>query len=33
MNKLLEYLIVIGLIVTAVITAWSVLSPNHLNIG
>ncbi|MDO4674227.1 hypothetical protein [Campylobacter sp.] len=33
MNKTLEALIIIGLIITAVITAWSVLSANHLNIG
>lgn len=33
MSKTLEYLIVIGLVVTAVITAWSVLTMNHLNIG
>ncbi|QWU80701.1 hypothetical protein CNZW441b_1405 [Campylobacter novaezeelandiae] len=33
MNKVLEYLVVIGLLVTAAITAWSVLSINHLNIG
>ncbi|EAH5484784.1 hypothetical protein YN70_007890 [Campylobacter coli] len=33
MNKALEYLIVIGLVVTAAITAWSVLTANHLHIG
>ncbi|TKX32882.1 hypothetical protein [Campylobacter aviculae] len=33
MNKALEYLIVIGLIITAAITAWSVLTVNHLHIG
>ncbi|AXP08847.1 hypothetical protein N4T57_01625 [Campylobacter hepaticus] len=33
MNKTLEYLIVIGLVVTAAITAWSVLTVNHLHIG
>ncbi|MCR2039029.1 hypothetical protein [Campylobacter helveticus] len=33
MSKTLEYLIVIGLIVSAVVTAWSVLTINHLNIG
>ncbi|TKX31451.1 hypothetical protein [Campylobacter estrildidarum] len=33
MNKALEYLIVIGLIVAAGITAWSVLTVNHLHIG
>lgn len=33
MNKVLEYLIIIGLVATAVITAWSVLTPNHLFIG
>lgn len=33
MNKALDYIIVIGLIVSAVITAWSVLTPNHLFIG
>ncbi|MCW1359686.1 hypothetical protein [Campylobacter sp. US33a] len=33
MSKALEYLIVIGLIVAAAVTAWSVLTANHLNIG
>lgn len=33
MNKLLEILIVIGLIISAVVTAWSVLTPNSLFIG
>lgn len=33
MNKALEYLIVIGLITAAAITAWSVLTANHLYIG
>lgn len=33
MTKTLEYLIVIGLVVSAVVTAWAVLSANHLNIG
>lgn len=33
MSTILGYLIVIGLILTAAITAWSVLSANHLNIG
>lgn len=33
MNKVLEYLIIIGLVATAIITAWSVLTPNHLFIG
>ncbi|EDB2033339.1 hypothetical protein F9F60_07190 [Campylobacter coli] len=33
MSKVLEYLIVIGLVVTATITAWSVLTANHLHIG
>ncbi len=33
MNKALEYLIVIGLVATAAITAWSVLTANHLHIG
>lgn len=33
MNKALEYLIIIGLVVTAAITAWSVLTANHLHIG
>ncbi|EAJ5430125.1 hypothetical protein DKE63_04505 [Campylobacter jejuni] len=32
MSKALEYLIVIGL-VAAAITAWSVLTVNHLHIG
>lgn len=33
MSKAIEYLIIVGLIVTAVITAWSVLTANHLQIG
>lgn len=33
MSNTLGYLIIIGLITTAVITAWSVLTVNHLNIG
>lgn len=33
MSKILEYLILVGLIVSAAITAWSVLTLNHLNIG
>ncbi|MBM0637458.1 hypothetical protein LNU06_05440 [Campylobacter sp. VicNov18] len=33
MNKALEYLIIIGLVTTAAITAWSVLTVNHLHIG
>lgn len=33
MSKAIEYLIIVGLIVTAVITAWSVLTVNHLQIG
>ncbi|EAC1778535.1 hypothetical protein KXO51_000696 [Campylobacter coli] len=33
MSKVLEYLIVIGLVVTVAITAWSVLTANHLHIG
>ena len=33
MSKAIEYLIVIGLIITAAITAWSVLTANHLQIG
>ncbi|EAJ9771162.1 TPA: hypothetical protein R2P55_000873 [Campylobacter jejuni] len=34
MSKALEYLIVIGLVVAAAaITAWSVLTVNHLHIG
>ena len=33
MSNVLEYLIVIGLVVTAAITAWSVLTANHLHIG
>ncbi|WP_086239135.1 hypothetical protein [Campylobacter devanensis] len=33
MSKLLESLIVIGLIIAAAITAWSVLTPNSLFIG
>ncbi|TQR54462.1 hypothetical protein [Campylobacter troglodytis] len=33
MSKIIEYLIIIGLVLSAVITAWSVLTPNHLAIG
>ncbi|WP_291952465.1 hypothetical protein [Campylobacter sp.] len=33
MVKIMEYLIIIGLIITAGITAWSVLTANHLYIG
>ncbi|EAH6965201.1 hypothetical protein KCS31_001264 [Campylobacter jejuni] len=33
MSKALEYLIVIGLVVAVAITAWSVLTVNHLHIG
>ncbi|MEJ3936135.1 hypothetical protein WGW48_06870 [Campylobacter jejuni] len=33
MSKALEYLIVIGLVVATAITAWSVLTVNHLHIG
>ncbi|EOV0661132.1 hypothetical protein ACT7GF_000984 [Campylobacter upsaliensis] len=33
MSKTLEYLILVGLIISAVVTAWSVLTLNHLNIG
>ena len=33
MSKLLESLIVIGLIIAAAIAAWSVLTPNSLYIG
>lgn len=33
MARILEYLIVVGLIVAAGITAWSVLTTNHLFIG
>lgn len=33
MSKMLEYLIVIGLIVSAVVCAWAVLTPNHLFVG
>ena len=33
MSNLLESLIIIGLVITAVITAWSVLTPNSLFIG
>lgn len=33
MSKLLEKVIVIGVVVLALITAWSVLTPNHLGIG
>lgn len=33
MVSLMEKIIVVGLVVLAVITAWSVLTPNHLFIG
>lgn len=33
MNKIIEYLIIIGLVASAIIAAWSVLTPNHLFIG
>ncbi|EAJ1261225.1 hypothetical protein A0068_06860 [Campylobacter lari] len=33
MAKILEYLIVVGLVVAAGVTAWSVLTVNHLFIG
>lgn len=33
MSKMLEYLIVIGLIVSAAVCAWAVLTPNHLFVG
>ncbi|MFG5141887.1 hypothetical protein [Campylobacter lari] len=33
MVKIMEYLMVGGLIVAAAITAWSVLTINHLHIG
>ncbi len=33
MSKALEFLIIIGLVITAAITAWSVLTVNHLHIG
>ncbi|MCI6641211.1 Uncharacterised protein [Campylobacter hominis] len=33
MASLMEKIIVVGLVVLAVITAWSVLTPNHLFIG
>lgn len=31
--KALDYIIIIGLVVSAIVTAWSVLTPNHLFIG
>lgn len=31
--KALDYVIVIGLVISAIVTAWSVLTPNHLFIG
>ena len=31
--KALDYIIVIGLVISAIVTAWSVLTPNHLFIG
>lgn len=33
MASLMEKIIVVGLVVLAVITVWSVLTPNHLFIG
>ncbi|WP_297195486.1 hypothetical protein [uncultured Campylobacter sp.] len=33
MSKTLEYLILAGLIVSAVVCAWAVLTANHLTIG
>lgn len=33
MNKLLETIIVLGMVALAIITVWSVLTPNHLGIG
>lgn len=33
MSKAVEYLIIVTLVVSAIITAWSVLTANHLNIG
>ena len=30
MDKIVEYLIIIGLVISALVTAWSVLTPNHL---
>ncbi|ULO00925.1 hypothetical protein AVANS_0284 [Campylobacter sp. RM5004] len=33
MSKLLETIIVLGMVALAIITAWSVLTPNHLGIG
>nr|WP_261798282.1 hypothetical protein [Campylobacter volucris] len=33
MVKVMEYLIIAGLIVAAAITAWSVLTANNLHIG
>lgn len=33
MSNILGSIIVIGLILTAIITAWAVLTPNHLFIG
>ena len=33
MSKAIEYLIIIGLVISALVTAWSVLTPNHLFIG
>lgn len=33
MSSIIDSLIVIGLIVSAIICAWAVLTPNHLFIG
>ena len=30
MDKIVEYLIIIGLVISALVTAWTVLTPNHL---
>lgn len=33
MSSKLEIIIVLGMVALAIITAWSVLTPNHLGIG
>lgn len=33
MSSVLEYIIVVGLVISAVVCAWAVLTPNHLFVG
>lgn len=32
-SKIFEPILVIGMVVLAIVTAWAVLTPNHLGIG